>query len=114
MLFPHGHQPLAVTELLPSSLQELDLHYPTVEVLDWFEEVSRNKAHLSRLKAIDLQCDNRRGDICPVMKAHHDAWVEGHPELWFQVNVNKYEQDEDPSWYDGTWSADPYGGLFDI
>lgn len=50
------HQPVAVQQLLPSTLERLVLFFPTVEVMDWLDQLPSHEACLARLGTVVLVC----------------------------------------------------------
>jgi hypothetical protein len=103
------HQPVAVHQLLPSTLERLVLFFPTVEVMDWLDQLRSHEACLARLGTVVLVCANYRGDCFPAVNSHIEVWAEG-AEMWFCTRVYWTEEDLSPSWSVGAWSldCDPY------
>jgi hypothetical protein len=104
------HVPVAIASLQPPSLERITFYFPPVGVLRWLEELLEHGwDHLLNLEIINLDCDNIRGDVYPLVDVISTVWL-SERDVWFRLYVNWQVEDEHSSWWNGTWSldCDPY------
>jgi len=81
-----SYTPPAASRLLPASLENLALHFVTIQVFDWLDELLDHKAYFADLWMLELFCDDRRGDIYPDVLGMSEVWLEDRTH-WFNVLV---------------------------
>ncbi|KAK1916362.1 hypothetical protein P3342_004181 [Pyrenophora teres f. teres] len=74
-----SHIQIPIDELLPSTLQHLELYTPKVAVLDWLATLPYYREHLPALARIDLFTSQWFGD------AYDDFVFKAYPHLCFRI-----------------------------
>ncbi|RMZ73625.1 hypothetical protein GMOD_00009366 [Pyrenophora seminiperda CCB06] len=97
--------------LFPKTLKLLTIQYPTAQIFDWLDifDKSVDKGAFPAFQGVHLLCEGIRGDPCPAMCAEWEVWYERRRRP-YEVWIYYMEDEEHPSWYNGTWSKDwdPY------
>jgi len=105
------HQSVPVYQLLPRTLEYLEITSPCVSVVDWLEELRSYSELMPRLENVTLVCSDSRGDPYPAVRSHTEVWAEEAAAPWFFcVQVFWSDGDLSPWWPQGAWShdCDPY------
>jgi len=104
------HQFVPIYQLLPRTLEYLEITSPYTSVVDWLEELRSYSELMPQLENVTLVCSDSRGDPYPALRSHIEVWAEEAAAPGFCVQVFWSDRDLSPWRPQGAWShdCDPY------